>query len=182
MLDARITAGATSIRAFEGPLRKAGATARLTYEKSKKDFEDAKTEFDRQDAAARDAAAREGQIAHELEVVNREIAAATATAEKVKAGGSAGEIHSPTDGIVVARQEIVGQMVDPSMKELMKIGKDLTQLAVEVNDARVHDGQSAIVRLDGAEYSGRVQGGRVNFDVPMPVEKLDQPVQVIIKF
>ena len=137
-------------------LWKAGATARLTWEKSKKDFEDAKAELDKQESAAREANGRDAQAATDLETANREVAAATAALEKAKAAGAAGEIHSPVDGVVTARQELVGQMVDPSMKELMKIGTDLTQLVVEIDNAgadsaRIHAGDKARVRLGAAE-------------------------------
>ncbi len=163
-------------------LWKAGATARLAYEKTKKDYDDAKAELDKQDAAAKESTAREAQIEKDLEAANREVAAATAAIEKSKSAGAAGEIHSPVDGIVVARQEMVGHTIDPSMKNLISIGTDLTQLAVEVNDPRIHNGQAAIVRLDGAEYNGTVQDGKIAFNTPMPVDKLGEDAQVIIKF
>lgn len=164
-------------------LWKAGATARLTWEKSKKDFEDAKAELDKQESAAREANQRDAQAANDLETANREVAAATAALEKAKAAGAAGEIHSPVDGVVTARQELVGQMVDPSMKELMKIGTDLTQLVVEVDDtSRLHDGMHAAVRMEQAEFTGTVEAGKILFETPMPVDKLGQAVQVIIKF
>jgi len=164
-------------------LWKAGATARLTYEKAKKDYEDAKAELTKQNAASSDSSAKETQIVQDLEAANRDVAASTSALEKAKAGEAAGEIHSPVDGILVARQELVGQMVGPSMKDLLKIGTDLTQLAVEVDDAsRLRDGEAATVRIDGVEYMGKIQNGRIDFDLPAPADKLGQSAQVIIKF
>jgi len=74
--------------------------------------------------------------------------------EQAKAAGGGADIHSPVDGIVVARQESQGQAVDPSMKELVKIGTALTSLTVVSNDANLGvpiaggtEGDGAVRRL-----------------------------------
>jgi multidrug efflux pump subunit AcrA (membrane-fusion protein) len=168
-----------------------GATPRLTWEKAQADYADAKTMAERQDAVAQTASDRDSAVAAQLEAANRAVASATPAVDQSKASGGAAEMHSPVDGIVIARKDLQGQPVDPSMKDLMQIGTDLTQLSVVVDDAsaipnvaaRVHPGQAAKVLIGSDEFAGVVReaGPRsiiVDFTVPSALDKLDTPAQV----
>lgn len=176
----------------------AGATPRLVWEKAQKDYNDAKAEVEKQDAAAQAAAGHEAALGRDLESANQAVTDATAAVERSKAAAAAAEVHSPVDGIVLERQELQGLAVDPSMKELVKIATELTSLQVPLQvtaaDAsvlgRIHAGQAAIVlvpELSPDPIAGTVREVRgeaviVDFTVPAAPPKLGQPAQVIIKF
>jgi multidrug resistance efflux pump len=176
-----------------------GATPRLVWEKAQKDYNDANADAERQDAAAQAAAQREAAITRDLEAANKAVTDAAAVVERAKSDAVAAEIHSPADGIVLERQESQGLAVDPSMKELLKIGTDLTSLQtssqlVAAADpstlSRIHPGQAAVVRvpeLSPDPIAGTVREVRgsdviVDFTVPEAPPKLGQSAQVIIKF
>jgi multidrug resistance efflux pump len=176
-------------------LWEAGATPRLTWEKAQKDYIDAKADIDKQDAAAKAAAEHEASIDRDLEAANRAVADATTALEHARGGASAAEVHSPADGIVLARKELQGQRVDPSMTDLMQIATDLTSLQAVVTPdasmfARIHAGQAAVVRIPEVNpdpMNGTVREVRgaeviVDFTSPVAITKLDLTAQVIIKF
>jgi HlyD family secretion protein len=173
----------------------AGATPRLTWEKAQKDYNDARADVEKEDAAAQAAAAHEAALDHDLESAKHAVEQATAAVERSKSTAASAEMHSPVDGVVLERQESQGLAVDPSMKELVKIATELTSLQVVVGVdasvlARIHPGQAAMVQVpelspDAIAGTVReVRGGAVivDFTVPIAPPKLGQPAQVIIKF
>lgn len=173
----------------------AGATPRLTWEKAQKDYNDAKAEVEKEDAAAQAAAAHEAALGRDLESAKQAVEQATAAVERSKSAASAAEMRSPVDGIVLERQELQGLAVDPSMKELMKIATELTSLQVVAGVdasvlARIHAGQTAMVQapeLSPDAIAGSVSEVRgaaviVDFTVPAAPPTLGQAAQVIIKF
>ena len=169
----------------------AGATARLTFEKSEKDYNDAKTAMETLDAASKAAAARAEAVAREIDTANQAVTEKTAAIERAKEQATSGEIHSPADGIVVARHGEPGEPVTSATK-LMEIATGLTALqaivAVDPSTlARVHAGQAATVKFGDEEIAGAVQEVRggdvvVYFNSAAPITKLDVAVQVKIKF
>ena len=167
----------------------AGATARLVWEKAQKEYSDAKADADKQDAAAEQAARHEASLAHDLESANQAVASAKTAIERTKTTTASAEMHSPVDGVVVAKQDLTGQPVDPSMKELVKIGTDLTLLCVPIGteEKRVHAGLAAKVVIGSDEYSGTVRddnghGLVVDFAVPTAWTRFGEAAQVIIRF
>jgi HlyD family secretion protein len=175
-----------------------GATPRLTWEKAEKDYNDAKAYVEKQDAAARQASDSEAALGRDLESAKHAVEQATVAAERAKTAAASAEMHSPVDGIVLGRQELQGLAVDPSMKELLKIGTELTSLQIvaplDTTDAsvlaRIHAGQVAMVQapeLGPEAIAGTVREVRgpsiiVDFTVPEALTKLGEPAQVIIKF
>lgn len=169
----------------------AGATARLTFEKSEKDYNDAKSAMSKLETAAKDAAEHAAEIAKEIDSTTRAVTEKTSAIERAKAQSVAGELHSPADGIVAARHGQPGDMVEAGAK-LIDLATDLTALQAIVtpdaaNLARIHANQSATVHLGDEEIAGVVQevrGGEVvvYFNSAVPVEKLNEPAQVKIKF
>ncbi len=169
----------------------AGATARLTFEKSEKDYNDAKAGAEKQARAAKEAASRAESISHDIDAVNRSIAEKNVAIERAKEHAVAGELHSPADGIVVARHGQPGDMVDPSAA-LVDIATDLTALQViitpdAVSLAKIHANLPATVRLGDEEGAGAVQEVRGNevviyFNASKPITKLNESAQVKIKF
>jgi multidrug resistance efflux pump len=169
----------------------AGATARLVWEKAEKEYTDAKADAEKQDAAAQQATQREAALTRDLETANRAVADAREAVERAGKSAGAADLHSPVDGVVVARQELQGQPVDPSMKELVKIATNLTSLSVTLqNDAaasHVKPGQAVVVRVGSDDFAGTIRGTdghifTVDFTVPEGGKQLGQPAQVIIKY
>jgi multidrug resistance efflux pump len=169
-----------------------GAIARLPYEKSEKDYNDAKAAAENADKAAKAAKDRVDAIAAEIGTMQNAIAEKTHAVEQAKADLAGGDLHSPADGIVFVRQGDPGQTVDPSLKNLIEIATDLTQLQVTLTPSaedlpRLHAGQTAEVHFGDAEFPGTVREIRgpqviVDFTTSAPIAKLGESAQVRIKF
>jgi multidrug resistance efflux pump len=172
-----------------------GATARLAFEKAEKDYKDARAALDRADASAKQASDHAAAIEAEIDAVNRAVTDATAAIERAKADLANAEIHSPADGIVMARRGQPGEAVDPSIKDLLQIGTGLTSLQVAVSPdpamlARIHPGQAAAVHVNEItpdELTGTVREVRgsevvIDFTSPVALMKLDQTAHVKLKF
>jgi len=173
----------------------AGATPRLVFEKAEKDYKDAKDAIDKQAAAAKDAEARATQIASDLDAANAAVEKVNSALERAKTDLTKGEIHSPADGIIVARKGAANEPVDLTSNDLFQIATDLTQLQVTLTPspaelARIHAGQAAAIRvpeLSPDEIPGTVRGVSasqitVEFSSPSAATKLDLVAQVKIKF
>jgi multidrug resistance efflux pump len=172
-----------------------GATPRLTFEKSEKDFLAAQKESETLEAAAKQADERIAAIARDLETTKRTLAENTEAVEQGKAAAAAREIRSPADGVVIARKGQQGEPVDPSMTDLVQIATNLTSMQVVLTPdprvlARIHTSQTASVRLpdmSSDEMPGAVSDIRgpnviVDFTSPTPITKLGLTAQVRIKF
>lgn len=176
-------------------LWEAGATPRLTFEKAEKDYNDAKAAIERVDTVAKLAENRAKAVESGIEDANRAIADRTAALERAKAELASTEIHSPADGIVMARRGQPGEPVNPSIQDLLQIGTELTALQVvlalnSVQLTRIHVGQAASVRVPEIAPDeipatvGEIRGSDiiVDFTAPAPITKLDLAAQVRIKF
>ena len=172
-----------------------GATARLAFEKAQKDYTEARGAIDRADRSAKQAAERVAAVDGEIEAANRALTEATGAVDRAKAELANVEIHSPADGIVIARRGQAGEPVDPSMKDLLQIGTELTSLQITVTPdpatlARIHAGQSATIHVSAMapdELEGTVREAHgpemiLDFTSPVPLTKLDLTAQVRIKF
>ena len=172
-----------------------GITPRLTYEKAERDYLAAKAEVDAQDAASSRAKDRLAELNGQQDAADHALAQANEALEHAKSQTSGAELHSPSDGLVVARRGQPGDTVDPSAQDLFKIATNLTSLEVDASPdpeilARMHAGQPAGVRvpeLSGDEIAGVVREVRgpqviIDFTSPAPLQKLDLPAQVRIKF
>jgi HlyD family secretion protein len=168
-----------------------GAIPRLTFEKSEKEAKESRDQLETLNTVAKAAAARVEQLGHDLEAASQSVAEKTAALDRAKADLNSGELHSPADGILVARHGDVGQPVDPSTQDVLQIATDLTQLQAFVSPPaemlpRIHPGQPAIVRVGDTEYTGTVTEIRgaevvIDFTVPTAITRLDLTAQVRIK-
>ncbi len=172
-----------------------GATPRLTFEKAEKDYNDAKAAIEKADAAAKDAQAHATQIAADSDAANQAVEQANAALDRAKADLTQGEIHSPVDGIILARKGAPNDPVDLNSKDLFQIATDLTLLQITLAPpaadlGRIHAGQAVSIRvpeLSPDEIPGTVRavsGNQVTVDFtsPAPAAKLDLAAQVKIKF
>jgi len=173
-------------------LMDAGAIARLTFEKTQTDYDAAKTEAENRERSAREAQDKAASLQRDSEEAKRALAEQTAALTKAKDAVAVGDLHSPADGVVLARSAHQGDQVEESAKGLLTIATELTELAVSLTPdpavlARVHPGQHAFVRIDEAESAGEVKDIRgaeviVEFTSEKPITKLGTAAQVRIVF
>jgi membrane fusion protein, multidrug efflux system len=165
-----------------------GATPRLTFEKAEKDYKTAQNDAENLEKALTSEKEQNAKLTADLDAANAAVVEATKALESAKANINRGEIHSPEDGLIVARKGAPGESVDANSKDLFTIGTDLTQLQIIAtgDTSRIHQGQSATILMPD-EIPGtvrEVQGNQVivDFTSPVPITKLDLTAQVKIKF
>jgi multidrug resistance efflux pump len=143
-------------------LNREGATPHLVYEKSEREFETARTEFNSLDELARQAENRAGQLTHELEAAKRALDDRNAELESATAEAAGAEIRSPVSGVVVAHKGDPGKALQPDeAKDLFEIAVDLSQLAVEIQPdpaalKRLRPGMDALLFV--ADFPGAIPG------------------------
>jgi HlyD family secretion protein len=132
-------------------LNREGATPRLVYEKSEREFETSRTEFNSLGELARQAENRVDDLVHELEAAKRASDDRRAEAESATAQAAGAEVRSPVSGVVVARNGEPGKLLGPDeATDLFEIAADLSQLAVAIQPGaaalkRIRRGQDALV-------------------------------------
>jgi multidrug resistance efflux pump len=172
-------------------LNKAGATPRLTWEKAQRELQAAQQDYDVMEKAARlsadqQQAALNGLAAAQNAVVERNAALAAAR-DNIQSG----EVHSPVDGTVVARNGEVGQ---PAGEDLYEIATDMfaLEVALEPEPAalqRLRPGQAALVSLPDLQNAGfqgqirEIKGNAaiVEFNCTLAGIRPGMPVQVRLK-
>lgn len=177
-------------------LQSEGATPRLTYEKSQREFESAQTESQSLEDLARLAENRVNDLVKEQENAKRILQDKAAELEDATSQLAGAEVHSPVNGAVVLRRGEVGKEIGPQeQQEMFRIGVNLAELQVRVNpepDAlkQIKPGAAALVMvadLAGEGLAGTVkelQGNQaiVIFASPNPVVKPGMTAQVRIKY
>jgi multidrug resistance efflux pump len=171
-----------------------GATARLAYEKAQNDYTAARSAIESANASVKQASERAAAVDGEIEAAKQAVTDATTALDRATAELASEEIHSPADGIVVTRRGQPGEPVDPSIRDLLQIGAELTSLQVTVTPdpatlARIHAGQSATIHVPAMtpdELEGTVREVHgpdviVDFASPVALTKLDLTAQVRIK-
>jgi multidrug resistance efflux pump len=171
-------------------LMDAGAIARLTFEKTETDYNNAKAESANRDASAKDAQEKAKALTHDSEESKRAVAESTAAVAKATEAVAQGDLHSPADGVILTRTVHQADHVEASAKALMTVATDLTKVDVSLTPdppvlARIHAGQHAFVRIDSDELPGEVHEVRgtqviVQFTSPAPITKLGIAAQVRI--
>jgi multidrug efflux pump subunit AcrA (membrane-fusion protein) len=171
-----------------------GATPRLVYEKARKEYDMAKSDFTTLDDAARAAEDRVSQLGRDLDAAKKTLAAKTGDYEQAGERAAAGQVLSPVDGLVVSRKGDKGETVNPDVQDFFVIAVNLEVLDVVVEPEppaleRIHAGQEAVIQL--AEFPGQgipgqvreVKDGRVivEFTRPGPEVKPGLTAQVRIK-
>jgi len=173
-------------------LMDAGAIARLTFEKTQADYIAAKAEAEGREASAKEAQEKLALLQRDSEAARHAVADQTAALAKAKEAVAEGDLHSPADGVVLARKVHQGDQVEESAEGLLTVATELTKLAVSLTPdpailARIHAGQQAFVRIDDGEFAGQVKEVRgteviVEFSSGKPVTKLGGAAQVRIVF
>src|SRR5579859_1906539 len=164
-------------------LVEAGATPRLVYEKSQKEYENTKASYEGLDSLARNAEDHVTQLAREIDTAKTDAAAKVKELDNSETQISSEEVRSPVNGVLVARHGQAGEQVDPQMKDLLQIAVDLSALEVAVDPdpsvlAQVKQGQEALILVAEAPAAipgtvREIKAGRVfvDFTSPTPAVK-----------
>ena len=173
-------------------LMDADAIARLTFEKTESDYKAAKAEAASRDASANEAQKKAADLDRDAADAERSVTETTAALAKAKDAMEVCDLHSPADGVVLARNVHQGEAVEESAKALMTVATDLTNLRVVVAPGalvipRILPGQHAFVHVGDADFPGDVKEIRgtdvvVDFRSPTPITKLGTAAQVRIVF
>jgi len=152
-----------------------GITARLVFEKAQQDYNALKADSERLAEATKNAVNRVASVTDELQGARKDLEKAKAAWEEARAESVAGDVRSPTEGIIVARCCQVGESVTAGSTNLFQIAGDLTSLEVAASAdsaalERIHPGQLAVIEIPG--ISNSIDG---------KVREV-QPEQVIIGF
>jgi len=171
-----------------------GATPKLTYEKSSREFEVARSESRTLEQVATQSESRLNELVKSLDAEKRALAEKSAEMETAKARAVATEVVSPAPGLVVARNGEVGQAVGPDKGDFFQIATQLSQLEVALDPdppamRRIRLGQAALVSLPEQGSDGMlgavkaIQGAQVivGFTSPSPGVKPGMLAQVRIK-
>ena len=177
-------------------LNSEGATPRLAYEKSAREFESAQTEYQSLNDLARVSENRVAELIKEQENARLILQDKSAELETAAGNLAAAEVHSPVDGIVVERKGEAGKELGPQEQaELFRIAVNPAELQVLLRPApdvlaRLKPGDAALVviaDLAGEGLAGslkEVQGSQavVTFTSPNPVIKPGMTAQVKLKY
>jgi multidrug resistance efflux pump len=171
-----------------------GATPRLVFEKAQKEFQLAQGEFQGLDQVARLADERIASLQKEVDGARRALAEKNQALEDAQQNLAACEIHSPVDGLVVARSKQPGEEVSQEVKDLFQIAVDLDWLEVVLEPEppvleRIRPGQEALVQVAEIPTEGlpgkvrEIKNGEVvvDFASPSPAVRPGLTAQVRIK-
>jgi HlyD family secretion protein len=172
-------------------LHQHGATPRVTWEKAQRDFEIAQKEYDVMEKAARLADEQAQSASNDLSAAQKAAAERSAALAAARNNIQSGEVHSPVDGTVVARNGEVGK---PAGVDLYEIATDMFALEVALEPEpqvlqRLLPGQPALVLipdLQNAGISGQVKEIEdgvvvVEFNCTLAGVRPGMPVEVRLK-
>jgi multidrug resistance efflux pump len=142
-------------------LMKEGATPRLVFEKSQREYEAATQDYNNKSVLASQAESQLDALNKQMDAAKRVLDEKNLGLDQAKADVSAGELVSPVDGIVVARHAGPGEEVTPTMTDFFQIATELGSLEVLVDPeppvmARIKPGQDASIHI--AEFAGDLPG------------------------
>jgi multidrug resistance efflux pump len=175
-------------------LNAAGATPRLTYEKSLADYEAAQKDYEIMSNAARAGLERVQSLSQDLASARKMVENKTAELDQAQAELSAAEVHSPVDGYVVSRKGEVGKPADDLGEEFFQIATDLYALQVAAGATpddlkRIVPGMPALVLmldLQSGAMEGKVREVQdkviVDFDSGNPAIKPGMQASVRLRF
>ncbi len=175
-------------------LFKEGATPKLVFEKARKEFEAARQEAETIGELARVAEDRVASLTKELDGARRLLEEKRQALEEARQNLEAAEVHSPVDGVLLARSRKVGDPVGPDVQDLLQIAVDLSALEVVLEPEppvleRIRPAQEALVEVIEGPASGMpgqvsaVEQGRVivAFANPSPAVKPGMTAHVRIR-
>jgi multidrug resistance efflux pump len=175
-------------------LHREGATPRLTFEKAQKDYLASKDEYESLAELAARTDDRVRIMVSEIDAARKTLEEKSDELDHAKADLLATEVHSPLDGILVARRGEAGSEINRSIQDLFQIAVELGSLEVVLEPeppalTRILAGQPASVRVaeTGNEpLQGTVREVRgtqvfVEFTSPNPAIRPGLTAQVTIR-
>jgi multidrug resistance efflux pump len=120
---------------------------RLTFKKSQKDYEAARSDSEGNSELARQADERLVQLTKEQDLLKKTLEDKRKELEDAQAALSASEVHAPAAGIVVARQGEIGKTITPQeAAALFRIATDISTLqAVFTPDPNLKAGDNVSI-------------------------------------
>jgi HlyD family secretion protein len=146
-------------------LNREGATPRLTFEKSERDYENLRAEAESLETLARIAENRVDEVIKEQENAKKILDDKLRDLEDAKAHLASAEVHAQVDGLIVDRKGEVGKEITAEQQhEIFKIAVNLAQLQVAIDpDPAVRKtmkpGDAALIVI--ADLSGEAIPGTV---------------------
>lgn len=142
-------------------LYKEGATPRLTYERSEREFKQAQVESANLSAVARSAAERIESLNKELETAKKLLEQKNQELDAAREDVSSGEVQAPADGTVLARKGNPGEQITKAVQDFFQIALNtqVMQAVVEADPSvapRIREGQQATVQV--AEFPEPLPG------------------------
>jgi len=175
-------------------LYKEGATPRLTYEKSEKEYKAAQEEATIAVAVAKGAAERVSKLDADVKLMKTGLEERQAMLEEAAEDMDAANILAPVDGLVIKLGVEVGAEVNRGMRDLVQIATDpdLLEVVVEPEPAaldRIQPGMPALVQVPDVTSEGlegtvkEIKGNQVivEFSSPYPAIKHGMSAAVRIK-
>jgi len=136
-----------------------GATPRLVYEKSQREYDSARTEFAVMDKAARATAEGVQNALQEVASAQKILADENRRLEESQAAFEAADVRSPVDGLLVGRNGEAGKSAQEFGDNLFQIATDMYALEVALEPEppvlrRIRPGQPALVLVPDLESAG----------------------------
>jgi multidrug resistance efflux pump len=137
-------------------LNQHGATPRLTWEKARRDLAAAQQEYDAMDKAAQLSAGQLQSALNALSTAQKSLAERNEELAAARDSMESGEVRSPVDGTVVARN---GEVGSPAGADLFEIATDMFALEalVEPEPAvlpRLRPGEPALILIPDLQNAG----------------------------
>ena len=174
-------------------LYRAGATPRLVFEKSGREYQAASDDYESRQAIVRSAQARIDSLNRQLDASRRDQADKQQSLEEATGSAAAEELHSPSNGVVIARKGDPGAQVTVAVSDFFQLATDLEQLQITMDVPRralerIKAGLPAEVRVAEAPDAlagtvREVKGGQaiVEFVSPSPAVRPGLTALVRIK-
>jgi multidrug resistance efflux pump len=172
-------------------LYRAGATPKLTWEKTQRDFQTAQQEYEIMDKAARLSAEQVQVALNALSAAQKTLLDRNQEAEAAQGDMQQAEVRSPVDGLVVGRN---GEPGKPAGGDIFEIATDMYALEVALEPTpavlqRLRPGQPALVLIldmQSAGIPGQVKEIKdnqvvVEFNCPLPAVRPGMSVDVRLK-
>jgi multidrug resistance efflux pump len=182
-------------KAFERQqmLYREGATPRLVFEKSQREYTAAKEDLDMKEALAQQTEDRVSRLSADRDLAEKRLNDQTEMLEQAKADVAAGDVLSPVDGVVISRMGSPGDEVQRGVEGFFRIAVALSAMEVTVQPEpavlpRIKIGQPVAIHC--AEVPDEITGavreiteGRVvvDFTSPTPAIRPGLTAQVLIK-
>lgn len=172
-------------------LNQAGATPKLTWEKTQREYQNAQQEYDVMDKAARLSAGQVQVALNALSAAQKDVLDRNQELEAAQDNIQSAEVRSPVNGTVVARNGEVGK---PAGADLFDIATDMYALEVALEPTppvleRLRLGQQALVLILDLQNAGipgqirEIKGSEVvvEFNCALPAVRPGMPVDVRLR-